>query len=221
MAKIKVLRESNLGNTSSTDKVYPVTSSDAVYVPDKGKLTDILSTIGSTKYYKEDVETQGGKTIGVEINTKTKPINIMALNPIVLTALFSEIDLNALAININKDSDSPLELISSLKQIGDWIVYFLQANNNLYNSLKNLESLYNELTDRVDDLDSKGDEHWHSPVKPPEPTPPTPPTPTGDIEVEITGNILAITADNLTVTNNILSIPYESVTVNNSILILE
>lgn len=43
MGKVKVLRESHLlGNTNnnSNDKVYPVTTTEAVYIPGVGKLTE-------------------------------------------------------------------------------------------------------------------------------------------------------------------------------------
>lgn len=44
MAIIKVIKESNLRNNLSTEgTVYPITSSDAVYIPGKGKLTTVLN----------------------------------------------------------------------------------------------------------------------------------------------------------------------------------
>lgn len=41
MGKIKVIKESNLiGHSVGNDKIYPVTTSEAVYVPNVGKLTE-------------------------------------------------------------------------------------------------------------------------------------------------------------------------------------
>ena len=56
MGKIRIIRESNLRGTSPTEnnKVYPVTTSDAVYVPNKGTLTPLLENLNEKIEVKND-----------------------------------------------------------------------------------------------------------------------------------------------------------------------